>query len=98
MDDLKFDCYNCNTPSPFQLTAANRDEVKRFVSDKTPGTANFICTNCEMVNEIELTLETAMKILQRLSSDDPIVNKAIDRAKQGDYDLALDVARKKLGF
>ena len=72
MDDLKFDCYNCNTPSPFQLTAANRGEVKRLVSENTSGTVNFICANCEMVNEIELTLETAIKLLQRLSSDDPV--------------------------
>jgi Flp pilus assembly protein TadD len=67
-------------------------------SGKEIGTVRFICVNCGMANEIDIDLKTATTLLERLSSDDPAVRDAIDRAKGGDYGAALDIARKKLGF
>jgi len=99
MDALLFRCFKCNNQSPFEITVANRDEVMRLHSDgKEFGQVNFICVHCGYANLIEITLETATKLLERLSSRDPEVQKALDSAKSGDFSKAIDIAAKKLGF
>ena len=99
MNDLKFRCYNCSQYSTFEITSENRGEVMRLTSSgEDIEKVRFICVNCGMANEIDIELKTAMTLLERLASDDPAVQDAIDRAKGGDYGAALDIAMKKLGF
>lgn len=99
IDDLKFNCYNCHRDSAFEITVENRDKVERLVSDgRMKGKVNFICIHCGFANAIVITLETATQLLERLSSTDPQVQDAINRAKAGDYSSALEIAKKKLGF
>ena len=98
MDDLKFKCYRCHQDSPFTITVENRDEVARFASEGTSlGKVNFICTRCGYANLIEISIEAASEILSRLSSEDPEIRDAVDRARKGDYSKASDIA-SKFGF
>ena len=99
MKDLKFNCFHCQQDSEFKITAENRDEVRRLVSDgRRLGEVHFICTNCGFANLIEISLDTATKLLARLSSEDPETQDAINRAKKGDYSGAIDLAKKKFGI
>ena len=98
INDLKFSCFSCHHDSPFNITAANRGEVQRMLpSGESIGEVTFICINCQTANIIEITLDQAKMILQRLSSNDSDVQEAIEKAKIGDYSKVLDAA-KKLGF
>src|SRR3712207_5022832 len=99
MNDLKFNCFNCHQDSRFEINVENRDEVRRIVSDgRGIGEVSFICIHCGFANVIEISLEMAAKLLSRLSSEDPQVQDAINRAKSGDYSKAIDIAKKKFGF
>jgi hypothetical protein len=99
IDDLSFNCYNCHHDSAFEITVKNRDEVERLTGDgRMCGEVSFICVHCGFANVIEITLETAATLLGRLSSADPEVQRAIERAKAGDYSSALDIAKDRLGF
>lgn len=99
MNEMLFRCFSCEKESPFEITVANRDEVRRFVDDgQGLGQVNFICLHCGYANLIEISLEAATKLLARISSDDPEVQQAVERAKAGDFTSAIDLAAKKLGF
>src|SRR5260370_9528386 len=99
MNDLKFNCFNCHKDSPFEITANNRGEVRRILSDPNDKTeVTFLCANCGYANTIELTLEMATEVLSRLSSNNPEVQDAVNRAKAGDYSKAFDIAKKRFGF
>ena len=80
MDDLKFKCFECSMYSPFTITSENRGEVERFRANGDEiGTVRFICTNCGMANNIDIDLRTAAILLERLASEDPKIQEAIDR-------------------
>jgi hypothetical protein len=99
MNDMLFRCFSCERESPFEITVANRDEVRRLVSDdRDLGQVNFICVHCGYANLIEISIETATRLLARISSNDPEVQQAIDRAKEGDFSSAVDLAARKIGF
>jgi len=99
MNDLKFRCFKCQKDSPFEISPANRGEVQRLVSDgKSMGQVTFICVHCGFANTIDITLDTATKLLERISSDDPEVQDAIERAKKGDYSKAIEAAKNRFGL
>ncbi len=81
------------------LTAEGRDTVYRIKDDPTlPRDVTFYCEKCGAANAIALSVEMVAAFLDRLSSDDPKIQKAIDDAKRGDYRSAIDEARKRFGF
>jgi uncharacterized Zn finger protein len=97
--NLLFKCFSCHQNSPFDITSANRDEVKRVMGDsQSLGKVNFICASCGTVNLIEIDFETASQVLARLSSEDPQIQNAINKAKEGDYSDAIKAAKDKFGF
>lgn len=98
MEDLKFQCFDCSEYSEFKITSQNRGEVLRLHSGGKLSKVLFICTNCGTANEIEISLQQATILLERLESDNPAVQNAIDQAKRGDYSEALKIARNRFGF
>ena len=99
MTDLSFRCFKCNAVSAMKLTAEGRDTVYRIRNDPNlPRDVTFYCEKCGSANAIALSAEMVAAFLDRLSSDDPKIQKAIDDAKRGDYRAAIDEARKRFGF
>lgn len=99
MVDLKFQCFKCNSVSAMNLTAESRDTVYRLHGDPTlPRDVTFYCDKCGAANVIALTMEMVAALLDRLSSDDPQIQRAINAAKGGDFGPAIDEARRRFGF
>lgn len=99
MVGLSFQCFSCNRVSGLHLTAEGRDKVYRIHSDpRASREVTFYCDQCGAANEITLTTEIISELLERLSSDDPQIQKAIDDAKRGDYRDAIEQARRRFGF
>ena len=99
MIDLKFQCFKCSAVSAMNLTAEGRDRAQRLIGD--PNLAKeltFYCERCGAANTLAITTEMLHALLQRISSDDPKIQKAIDDAKRGDYQSAIDEARRRFGF
>ena len=99
MTGLSFQCFKCNQASGLHLTAESRDKVYRIHADPSASReVTFYCDRCGAANAITLTAEMISTLLERLSSDDPQIQKAIDDAKRGDYRAAIDQARRRFGF
>ena len=99
MSALSFRCFSCDRVSSLKLTPEGRDTVSRIMPDpRETLQLSFYCEHCGAANSIDITGETAMQLLHRLSSDDAEIQKAISDAKRGDYGSAIDQARKRFGF
>lgn len=99
MSGLSFQCFKCNQVSGLHLTAESRDKVHRINADPSVSKeVTFYCDRCGAANAITLTAEMISRMLERLFSDDPQIQKAIDDAKRGDFSSAIDQARRRFGF
>ncbi len=99
MNGLSFQCFRCNQTSGLHLTAESRDKVSRMFPDPNESReVTFYCDRCGAANAVTLTEEMISKLLERLSSDDPQIQKAIDDAKRGDYGSAIERARRRFDF
>src|SRR5215208_125201 len=99
MAELNFRCFKCNQMSSLKLTPESRDTVARMTPDPRDTMAlSFYCEHCGASNAIDVTGDTVLQLLHRLSSDDDEIEKAITSAKRGDYGSAIDRARKRFGF
>ena len=99
MVDLKFRCFKCSAVSAMKLTAEGRDRAQRLMGDPSlPKELTFYCERCGAANALAITTEMLHALLQRISSDDPKIQKAIDDAKRGDYGSAIDEARRRFRF
>ena len=99
MLDLQFRCFQCGQMSPMNLDAADRGEVHRWNRDpSTSREVTFYCTACGAANAVPLTAEMMTGLLHRVSSNDPQIQRGIDAARRGDYDSAIDAARRRFGF
>ncbi|MCC6930959.1 MAG: hypothetical protein IT359_18355 [Gemmatimonadaceae bacterium] len=99
MPDLSFRCFKCNTFSGLHLTAEGRVRVERMLPDPNASReVTFYCDRCGAANAIALTTEMISQLLERVTSDDPAITKAIEDARRGDYGAAIDQARKRFGW
>jgi hypothetical protein len=99
MVDLNFRCFKCSQVSAMNLTAEGRDDVRRMTGDPSiPREVTFYCERCGAANAIGLTAEMLAAFVARLSSDDPQIQKAIDDAKRGDYQSAINEALRRFKF
>jgi hypothetical protein len=99
MVDLNFRCFKCSQVSAMKLTAEGRDDVQRMNADPNASReVTFYCERCGAANAIALTAEMLAAFLTRLSSDDPQIQRAIDDAKRGNYQSAINEALRRFKF
>lgn len=99
MTSLTFRCFKCGQMSDMRLRAQQRDEVSRLVADSNPSyEMTLYCSQCGKANEITLTAEMLTALVTRLDSNDPQIQKAIDDAKRGNYNTAINEALRRFKF
>jgi hypothetical protein len=96
---LRFRCAECGQMSSLGKPAGSRDDVHRLRKDAQDSQEiTFYCDTCGAANAVTITPDMIPAILSRLSSDDAQIQKAIDDAKEGNYDRAIGEALRRFKF